>query len=210
MIDVAECCRLDRRRRAIVESARALFVEQGYEKTTLGEIVERAGGSLATVYKLFGNKDGLLEAVVFEQKDSADALVREALDAGGSPAAILHRLAAAFDAHLLDAEIVALVRIVIARSIQDPAFARHFFESTATRTRAALERLFETWRADGVAMSAPPALLAELFLGQFISDVHAEAISHGLGLARSPRRLRARTDFFIAGAGLDGSASARG
>ena len=62
MTDLSECDRLDQRRRAILASARALFVEQGYEKTTLGEIVERAGGSLATVYKLFGNKDGLLEA----------------------------------------------------------------------------------------------------------------------------------------------------
>ena len=40
MTDLSECDRLDQRRRAILASARALFVEQGYEKTTLGEIVE--------------------------------------------------------------------------------------------------------------------------------------------------------------------------
>jgi hypothetical protein len=42
-------------------------------------------------------------------------------------------------------------------------------------------------------------------MGQFVSDVHSEAISHGLGISRSPERLKARTDFFIAGAGLDES-----
>lgn len=203
MMKVAEFCRLDRRRHAIVDSARALFIEQGYENTTLGEIVDRAGGSLATVYKLFGNKDGLLEAVVFEKTSSAETLVREALEAGGSPSDVLHRIALSFDAHFLDPETVALVRMVIARSMVDRDFARLFFDRTATRTRSALEALFDNWRKQGVTMSAPPALLAEIFLGQFVSDVHAEAISHGLSLVRSPERLTARTNFFIAGAGLE-------
>ena len=75
---------LDRRRRAIIEAARSLFVEQGYERTTLSEIVDRAGGSLATVYKLFGNKDGLLEAAVFERTFSGDEIVRQAMSEGGS------------------------------------------------------------------------------------------------------------------------------
>ena len=33
--------------------------------------MERAGGSLATIYKVFGSKDGLLEAVVFEKAEGA-------------------------------------------------------------------------------------------------------------------------------------------
>lgn len=202
MIDVVECCRLDRRRRAIIQAARALFVEQGYERTTLGDIVERAGGSLATVYKLFKNKDGLLEATVFEGAASGDAMIQEAVVAGGTPVAILHRIAAGFDVHFLDPEVVALVRIVIARSINDQDFARKFFERTATRTRDSLERLFADWQADGVPMNGSPAMLAEMFLGLFVSDVHAEAINHGLGLDHSPERQRARTEFFIVGAGL--------
>ena len=206
MFSASECRRLDRRRRALVEAARQLFAEQGYEKTTLSEIVDRAGGSLATVYKLFGNKDGLLEAAVFERTSSGEEIVREAVSEGGTAAAILHRISTAFDAHFLDAETVALVRIVIARSVSDRAFARQFFERTATRTRSALEQMFETWHSRGIAMNGSPALLAEIFLDQFVSDVHAEAISHGLGIFRTSERLRARTNFFISGAGLSDNA----
>ena len=202
MTDVAECCRLNRRRQAIVASARALFIEQGYEHTTLGEIVERAGGSLATVYKLFGNKDGLLEAAVLEPASSGDELVRAAMEAGGTPSAILHRIAVSFDAHFLNSETVALFRIVIARSMSDRAFARQFFDRTVDRTRSALERMFSTWHDRGLALNGSPGLLAELFLDQFVSDVHAEAMSHGRGIARTPERLNARTEFFIAAAGL--------
>lgn len=202
MIDEFECCRLDRRRHAIVEAARTLFIEQGYERTTLGHIVERAGGSLATVYKLFGNKDGLLEAVVFEKSSSGEAMIREAVAQGGSPVAILHRISDGFGGHFLDPDVVALVRIVIARSVCDRDFARQFFERTAIRTRVSLERLFVQWQDEGVAMTGSPSMLAELFLGLFVSDVHAEAISHGIGIDHSPERLRARTEFFIVGAGL--------
>lgn len=203
MLSATECRRLDRRRRALVEAARYLFVEQGYEKTTLSEIVDRAGGSLATVYKLFGNKQGILEAVVFEKVSSGAALIDAAVAEGGTPAEILRRLSKRFYSHFLEPETVALVRIVIARSINDKVFARQFFEQTATRTLNALTELFRFWKASKVEMSGEPEILAELFLGLFVSDVHTEAISHGLGISRSPERLRDRTDFFIAGAGLN-------
>lgn len=203
MLSATECRRLDRRRRALVEAARYLFVEQGYEKTTLSEIVDRAGGSLATVYKLFGNKQGILEAVVFEKVSSGAALIDAAVAEGGTPAEILRRLSKRFYSHFLEPETVALVRIVIARSINDKVFARQFFEQTATRTLNALTELFRFWKASKVEMSGEPEILAELFLGLFVSDVHTEAISYGLGISRSPERLKDRTDFFIAGAGLN-------
>ncbi|RIV85681.1 TetR/AcrR family transcriptional regulator [Aurantiacibacter zhengii] len=203
MFSAAESCRLNRRRRALIAAARELFVEQGYEKTALSEIVERSGGSLATVYKLFGNKEGILEAVVFEKASSGAAMVDEAARRGGAPAEILWRLSESFRSHFLDPETVALVRIVIARSINDRAFARQFFEQTATRTLDALTELFRSWKASGAEMSGEPEVLAELFLGLFVSDVHTEAISHGMGILRTSERLRARTNFFIAGAGLN-------
>ncbi|WP_374406477.1 TetR/AcrR family transcriptional regulator [Pelagerythrobacter sp.] len=206
MIDEFEFCRLDRRRQAIVEAARTLFIEQGYERTTLGHIVEHAGGSMATVYKLFGNKDGLLEAVVFEKAASGEALIREAAACGLDPEGTLHRIADALHDKFLDPDGVALVRIVIARSIDDTDFARRFFERTATRTRDALEELFVYWRAKGVPMTGDPETLAEIFLGLFVSDLQTEAISHGAGGQLSPDRLRERTDFFCRGAGFAGAA----
>lgn len=202
MIENSDTCRLDRRKRAIVEAARDLFVEQGFERTTLGDIVERSGGSLATIYKLFGNKDGLLEAVVFEKASSGETIIVGAQQGGGTPAQILHRVGNALSAHFLEPDTVKLVRIVIARSISDADFARLFFERTATRTSDALERMFADWQARGIAMNGDPQMLAEMFLSLFVSDVHAEAVGHGIGIDHSPERLRQRIDFFIAGAGL--------
>lgn len=201
---LSELDRLDRRRHSIVEAARTLFVEQGFERTTLGNIVDRAGGSLATIYKLFGNKEGLLDAVVFDQAGSGENLIREIAASGAPPAETLRRIAAMLHQRFLDPGEVALVRIVIARSIEDPAFARRFFETTAMGTRHALERIFVSWADAGRAMDGTPEMLAEIFIGLIISDLQTEAISHGIAGQTSQERLALRTEFFLKGSGLSG------
>lgn len=198
----SDTLRLDRRRAAIIGAARHLFIEQGYERTTLGQIVTRAGGSLATVYKLFGNKDGLLEAVIRENVASGETLVRDAEAAQLSPADTLRRIAEGLHEQFLDPEVIALVRIVIARSISEPQFARQFFERTANRTRDAIATLFARWQAAGVAMNGSPEFLAEMFMGLFVSDLQTQAISHGAAGGQMPERLHDRTDFFIRAADL--------
>ncbi len=62
--------RTDLRRQSILDAARDLFLENGYAATTLADVVARSGGSLATIYALFGNKRGLFEVVLREHAHS--------------------------------------------------------------------------------------------------------------------------------------------
>ncbi len=55
------------RREAFLNAAREVFLEQGYEAASVNDVVRRAGGSLATLYAQFGNKEGLFHAVMAEQ-----------------------------------------------------------------------------------------------------------------------------------------------
>ncbi|QKF85336.1 multidrug efflux system CmeABC transcriptional regulator, TetR family [Campylobacter blaseri] len=48
----------------IVNSASELFLQNGYKKTSLNDIVEKSGGSLSTIYEYFGNKEGLFKAII--------------------------------------------------------------------------------------------------------------------------------------------------
>jgi AcrR family transcriptional regulator len=50
-------------RAAILEVARAQFLERGFAATTVGEIATAVGVSVETVYKAFANKAGLLKAM---------------------------------------------------------------------------------------------------------------------------------------------------
>ena len=51
-------------RRAVVDAARALFAERGYQATTVDAISERADVPSATVYRLFSSKLGILKAML--------------------------------------------------------------------------------------------------------------------------------------------------
>lgn len=69
------------RRQAFLEAAREVFLEQGYEAASVNDVVRRAGGSLATLYAQFGNKEGLFRAVMVDQYQRfVSALATEAID----------------------------------------------------------------------------------------------------------------------------------
>lgn len=52
----------DARRKAIVAAAWEAFRENGFERTTMSDIIARAGGSKATIYGYFDSKDDLFAA----------------------------------------------------------------------------------------------------------------------------------------------------
>src|SRR6188474_886028 len=53
----------DRTRAALLDAARALIREEGYERTTLEEVAERAGMTTGAIYGNFKNRDELFIAL---------------------------------------------------------------------------------------------------------------------------------------------------
>ena len=51
-------------REAVLGAARELFAELGFERTTMRAVAARADVDAALIYHYFGDKDGLLAAVV--------------------------------------------------------------------------------------------------------------------------------------------------
>jgi AcrR family transcriptional regulator len=80
------------RREQLIEIARSLFAERGFEGTSVEEIAARAGVSKPIVYEHFGGKEGLYAVVV-------DREVRQLLDSmrssltGGHPRELLEQAA---------------------------------------------------------------------------------------------------------------------
>ena len=58
------------RRHQLIQVARSLFAERGYEGTSIEEIAQRANVSKPVVYEHFGGKEGLY-AVVVDREMSA-------------------------------------------------------------------------------------------------------------------------------------------
>lgn len=78
--------RTARTRQAILDAARDVFLERGYEDASIAEVVERSGSSVGSIYHHFGGKAELFMALwdVHRQAraDAARAAVQEQKAAG--------------------------------------------------------------------------------------------------------------------------------
>lgn len=54
----------DATRRALLDAARALFAQDGYDATTVRAVADRAGVNQALLFRYFGNKEGLFAEAV--------------------------------------------------------------------------------------------------------------------------------------------------
>jgi AcrR family transcriptional regulator len=77
-----------------LDAAYRLAVEQGWDQVRVGAIAEQIGVSRPTLYREFGNKEGIGEALVLREADQfltavRDTLTREDDDLGGAIAAAI-------------------------------------------------------------------------------------------------------------------------
>ncbi|MER7010750.1 TetR/AcrR family transcriptional regulator [Saccharopolyspora sp. NPDC000359] len=70
------------RRQQLLDVARALFAEKGFDGTSIEEIAHRAGVSKPVVYEHFGGKEGVYAVVVDREMRTLLDLVVSALSAG--------------------------------------------------------------------------------------------------------------------------------
>jgi AcrR family transcriptional regulator len=118
-------------RRAVVDAARALFLERGYVATTIDAISTSSDVPAATVYRLFSSKLGILHAlldasiagddqpVAMQQRPEVTALLAES-----DPSQLITgfvRIAVAINLRSND-----LYRILSSAAVSDPAAAELF------------------------------------------------------------------------------------
>ncbi|MCF2526918.1 TetR/AcrR family transcriptional regulator [Yinghuangia soli] len=134
-------------RKALLDAARALFGERGYDRTTLRDIGDRAGVDAALVARYYGNKAGLYLAAIEEDTQDAvsarrdlarigalaDFLVARIDDMGG-PGAIFRAALGEEGDEAVRAEASAAVR----RAMIDPVVERMGGDEVDARRRAEL------------------------------------------------------------------------
>src|SRR5688500_10126768 len=71
----AERLPADQRKAALLDATKALVVEAGPGRVTIGTVADRAGVTRALVYKHFGNKDDLLQALYRQEAERLDRTI---------------------------------------------------------------------------------------------------------------------------------------
>lgn len=157
-----------RKRRAIMEAATRLFLDKGYDSTTMDDIATLADVSKPTVYSHFADKEKLFAAIVAATTRDIDAIVRSVSDspvASRTPHDPLVELGRRLLRALTQPEFIRLRRLVIANAERFPEVARTWYEQGFDRVLAALTQSFKAFAAAKMLRIDDPLAAAQHFVG---------------------------------------------
>ena len=165
------------RRLEFLDAAGALFIEQGFERTSIDALVERAGGSKATIYKMFGSKEGLLAGLVLRVSDELVASIPDpASDHGLDAEAILRDLGQRYLTFLSQPLNVAIFRMVISEGYRFPDLAQTYLRIGPTRLRARLTHYLQSCVDAGRFEGRDLPRIAQQYLDMLRGQAHFDLL----------------------------------
>ncbi|HEV3174706.1 MAG TPA: TetR/AcrR family transcriptional regulator [Stellaceae bacterium] len=175
------------KRRQIIDGARAVFMAQGFDAASMGEIARQAGVSKGTLYVYFDSKEALFQAIVHEQCQVQAEQVFT-LDAEDHDVkSVLTRLGKSFVGFLCRPERVSPLRTIISISERMPAAGQQFYETGPATGIARVARYLEAQVSAGVLEMED----TEVAAAQFLESCSATLLKPILfGLADAPDQSR--------------------
>ncbi|MEU3205182.1 TetR/AcrR family transcriptional regulator [Streptomyces cyaneofuscatus] len=157
------------KRAAILRAATRLFLDSGYDRTSLAKIAEAAGVSKATLFKQFSTKAALFDAIVATSWQAGDRT--EDAPAPGDLRAGLALIGRRYVALLTRPGMADLFRIVIAELPRFPELAESQFHRGKLPYFDSVRRYLEAEREAGTIRLEDPELAATQFLGMISNYV---------------------------------------
>jgi AcrR family transcriptional regulator len=180
---------MERKRAAIVDAARQLFLAGGYAQTSMDRVAEKAGVAITTLYRHFKNKDDLFSAVM----QMACEMVAPELSAANNdddsaavfpwftkPPRIALALAGIdYLTRVFDPQQMDLYRVVTRDASDFPELGRRYrSEIVARRNRLFVEYLNHWRRSEGWKIREP-GRASEAFAALLRAPLFEEAIHGG-------------------------------
>ena len=161
------------KRAAVLDAAMALFSEQGFDGVSMDQIAQTAGVSKLTVYSHFGDKEGLLSAVV--QAYCEHEMPMELFEP--SPQMPLRprllAIAQAFYAMISCPQAIAGHRMLCAPQAMTPQLAQLFWEAGPERIQGGLSGLLKRRVAAGELSVDDTDMAASHFFALLKGEPHA-------------------------------------
>src|SRR5258708_34407121 len=146
-----EANRQDRAKcRQIMDGARAVFLAQGFDGASMGEIARKAGVSKGTLYVYFDSKEDLFQVVAHEECLAQAEQVFQLDPADHDVSAVLARLGTAFVKFLCRPSPLASVGTAMSISERMPDIGRQFYETGPAVGIGRVAAYIEAQRAAGV------------------------------------------------------------
>jgi TetR/AcrR family transcriptional repressor of mexJK operon len=154
-----------RKARDILRAATQVFLAEGYRGASMDEIAGVAAVSKATIYKHFGSKKTLFEAIIRERVETLVSPLRVELRADESLSATLTAFSRQYVDMMLDPSSLALHRLLVSEAHHNDELGRAVYRvGGESAVRQIADFLDEQARRGRLAID-DAALAAEQFLG---------------------------------------------
>jgi AcrR family transcriptional regulator len=194
----AEATRLDN---DVREAALRLFLDHGYDGTSMEAIAQAAGTTKVTVYTRFQSKEELFSSVLWWALQRGDWPQAEPDpenldDLNGA----LWSIAQAAIKRALDPAMVKLSRIAATHALRFPDIARRTLLAGVSSRYQLVVELLKRHAAKGTIVADDPGILAEHFLAM-VSGAPARLALFNIARANPAQqhRLRVAVDLFVRG-----------
>ena len=152
------------KRRQIIEGARQVFLAQGFDAASMGEIARVAGVSKGTLYVYFENKEELFDAIVGQECRAHAEAIFHFDPQDHDVAAVLARLGVSYAQFLCRPGGTSPLRTVMAIAERMPEMGRRFYETGPARGIAQLAAYLDTQVAAGVLTVEDTEVAAAQFI----------------------------------------------
>ncbi|RZN30566.1 TetR/AcrR family transcriptional regulator [Bradyrhizobium sp. Leo121] len=195
----------------LIEVATRLFLERGFEATSIDAVAETARVSKPTVYARYRDKRGLFEAVLRREiarwlSPLSTAAEMQCSDVSGvSVEQVLLDLARQMLDLISGPEPGALGRIVAAQATNFPELARLAEEEGYLKAVSTMTRLFDRLVAERAVQIEDTTIAAEVYLNITVGHTFRQA-TNGIPIDRKAeeKRLRASLRLLMTGIGGPG------
>lgn len=188
------------KRAAILDAAKRLFPQHGFDGTSMDTIAAEAGVSKLTVYSHFTDKETLFVAAIRARctDQVPDALFD--VDVKGPVRRQLEAIAHAFLGLIMSPEAISLNRVLTASSATSPKLAQLFWEAGPLRMRQSFEAFLRREVEAGQLEIADIERAASQFFSLLKGELHARVLC-GCAQSATPEvvdeHVRANVDMFL-------------
>lgn len=162
------------KRDAIIRTALAAFLAEGYAETSMSSLAAKVGGSKATLYSYFKSKEELFAAVVARKCEQIRDLLSQAeIESGGDLRATLTNFGEHFVELLLSDDSIGTFRLATAEAARFPEIGRAIYNSGVRQNQQRMVEFLEHVKEAGRLRSdADVPCAAEQFADLCLSGLH--------------------------------------
>jgi len=161
-------------RELLIEAARQVFAEKGFDGATVKELAERAGVNISLVSYYFGGKDGLYKSCIEEtgkgRLAAAERILKEAHSREDFKVRLTLFVEEYFDFNFREKD---FCKILERECFSQKSVTRDVFQETFMKAAEKLDQFFLSAQKAGILREdVDPNILHMLFFGAIKSAVH--------------------------------------